>query len=441
MVKYISDMLTEAKVYMSTSFKNGFFSRKLNSDIFWNVGSFTVMAVVGLLLNVIIAKKYGAADLGTFNQVYAIYILLSQLSVSGIHLSILKVTAQYAGDTKTVKESFSSALLLIIFTAGLIAVATYFARDLFAQVMSSPSVVVGLVLALPGLFLFSFNKTFLALLNGLRYMKIFAFFQAMRSLLLLGSLFFLISNSVDGRKIPLIFSISEGLLLLLQFPLLMRWVQIGAFQSHLKWMKLHWAFGMKAMLGNLLLDVNSRVDVLLLGFFATDRLVGIYSFAAMLADGFAQLLIVLRTILNPILTQVLHAEGKLALENTMKRGKKISYFFFVPIGVVAILCYPLISFFGLEPAFEQSWIIFSILMLGILISAGYLPFQMVFNQTGYPWRQTVFLSLFFVTNVILNLILIPIFGIYGSAIATALAFILQIFYLKAFLSLWIDIKF
>jgi O-antigen/teichoic acid export membrane protein len=441
MAKCFEDKLNNIKNYLLTVLKDSLFSKKFNIDIVWSTGSFAIMAVVGLLINIIIAKKYGADTLGVFSQVYAIYLLLSQLSASGIHLSILKITAQYADEPATVKESFSSALLLVVFTAGLTISLIYVVKDSFDQILSSPGVSVGLALALPGLFLFSLNKTFLALLNGLRHMREYAVFQGLRSFLILTSLLLIISFHVEGQNIPVIFSMSEGVLLLLQLPLLMRWLDFRFSQSNIKWIKMHWSFGTKAMLGNLLLDVNSRVDVLFLGFFASDYLVGIYSFAAMLADGFAQLLVVLRTIINPVITQVFHEDGKLALQSIMRRGKKTVYLFFAPIGMIAILGYPALNLLGLDPAFNQSWLVFSILMVGVLLSAGYLPFQMIFNQTGHPWYQTVFLTLFFFTNVILNLIFIPIFGIYGSAIATALAFILQVFYLKKLLFLWIDIKF
>jgi Na+-driven multidrug efflux pump len=66
---------------------------------------------------------------------------------------------------------------------------------------------------------------------------------------------------------------------------------------------------------------------------------------------------------------------------------------------------------------------------------------MIFNQVGQPGHQTLFLTMFFLTNIILNLLLIPYFGMVGSAIATALACVLQIVYLKRLSILWIDIRY
>jgi O-antigen/teichoic acid export membrane protein len=427
LIKKIVDLL---KIRLSALENDGFLSAKLSSDLIWNTASIAIMGVVGLLLNIVIARYYGASILGVFNQVYVIYILLSQLAVSGIHLSILKVTAQYGKEPAVVRESFSAAFLLTIITAGIVTSLAFWGKDLISKALSSPRVAVGLFWVLPGLFLFSLNKALLALLNGLRRMKAYATFQALRYIMMLSSLIALVFLKVDGSYIPILFSMAEGILFLLQLPYSAPWFRPNLSKKALKWMKAHWVFGIKAMVGNLLLDINSRVDILLLGLFASDSVVGVYSFAAMLADGFTQLPEVFRTVINPVLTQTFYENGKLALEATVQRGKKWSYLVLIPVGLATILCYPFLIRLGFGSEFNRSWPIFTILMAGVLISAGYLPFQLVFNQVGQPGTQTLLLVLFFITNVTLNLLLIPLFGMYGSAIATALAFVLQVPYIN-----------
>jgi O-antigen/teichoic acid export membrane protein len=65
---------------------------------------------------------------------------------------------------------------------------------------------------------------------------------------------------------------------------------------------------------------------------------------------------------------------------------------------------------------------------------------MLLSQTGFPGSQTIFFFLIFATNLLLNLAFIPIFGIYGAAIATSIASVLQVFYLKFFAAKIIKIK-
>jgi O-antigen/teichoic acid export membrane protein len=48
---------------------------------------------------------------------------------------------------------------------------------------------------------------------------------------------------------------------------------------------------------------------------------------------------------------------------------------------------------------------------------------MLFGQVGHPGTQTLFIAGFFLSNLLLNLLLIPLLGVYGSALGTALAFV------------------
>jgi O-antigen/teichoic acid export membrane protein len=405
-------------------------SRKLSTDIGWNTVSFGIMGIVGVLLNIVVARYYGAAVLGVFNQVYAIYILLSQFAVGGVHLSTLKSISQLPSSSWETSDVFLAGLFSAAATAGLVTVVAFSLKDLFGVILSSDGVSIGILYVLPGLFFFSLNKVCLAFINGRRQMKAFAVFQALRFVLLLIFLLLLTALSVAGDKLSAIFSLAEIVLFVFVFGYSLRIVKLRFSGAVIEWIKKHLNFGFRAAGGNILLEVNSRVDVIILGGFASDSLVGVYSFAAMLADGFNQLPAVLRTNVNPIITQTMFNQGQPALEAAVRQGRSLSYKFLVPIGIVAVLCFPVINLLNASPEFSQAWGAFTILMTGILLSAGYLPFQMILNQTGYPGYHTLYLTLFFCTNVMLNLMLVPLLGMYGSALATAAAFVLQVFYLK-----------
>jgi O-antigen/teichoic acid export membrane protein len=61
---------------------------KFKQDITWNAGAFALSALFGVLVNLLIIRFYDASALGVFNLVYAIFILLSQLAVGGVHLAV-----------------------------------------------------------------------------------------------------------------------------------------------------------------------------------------------------------------------------------------------------------------------------------------------------------------------------------------------------------------
>jgi len=172
-------------------------------------------------------------------------------------------------------------------------------------------------------------------------MKAYAVFQALRYIFLIIGLVALIIYSVDGNRLPIILTFSEFLLFVVLFPYSLRHVKIPFSRKVVRWAKEHVGFGGKAAVGNILIDVNTRVDVLLLGFFTSDRIVGIYSFAAMLADGFSQLPVVLRTNVNPIITRYRFGKSKEDLEVAVRKGVRLLYTFLAPVGVLAVACFPL----------------------------------------------------------------------------------------------------
>ena len=73
-------------------------NQKFSRDLLWNYISLAFLSISGILINLIIAGRYGAETLGVFNQVYAVYIVVSQFSTGGIQYSALRHVAEHARD-------------------------------------------------------------------------------------------------------------------------------------------------------------------------------------------------------------------------------------------------------------------------------------------------------------------------------------------------------
>ena len=274
---------------------------KFSIDLMWNCGSFVVMGICGIAINIIIAKTYGLEILGVFNQVYAIYILISQFSTGGVQFSVLKNIAIYSGNKKVSSMILVSGLLLAIIYPIPFIIIIFFLKECVGELLKSKGVSVGILYILPGIFFFSINKIFLAFHNGRRRMKSFAIFQSIRYLGILAALLFFAIISFDGYKISMAFTISEIILFALISLYSIRYLKIHFSKEILKWLRIHFYFGIKGILGNVYAELNTRADVIMLGFFCSDRSVGIYSFAAMLAEGFGQIATIVQGNLNPII--------------------------------------------------------------------------------------------------------------------------------------------
>ena len=146
----------------------------------------------------------------------------------------------------------------------------------------------------------------------------------------------------------------------------------------------------------MLIELNTRVDIIMIGIFMSDEKVGIYSFAALFAEGFYQLLIVLQNILNPIMARNF-SESK--LDEIYKKFhiiKQKTYKALTFICVLSIIFYPLfLNIITNKNEFADSYIPFFILVIGITIASGYIPFYNIFSMSDMPRLQSIFMLFIF----------------------------------------------
>ncbi len=409
-----------------------FRSSKLSKDILWNIMSFVVIAVSGGMLNLLIAKFYSPRELGVFNQTFALYIILTQLAVLGVHHSMVKYGAQHLKDQEVLGPIIFSAVFLTFCHASVICLCAFLLQNLVGIMFDSPVMAHSFLLIVPGVLFASINKVLIGALNGMRRMKAYAVLQALRLCLYLAWLCVLITIQWPGMLISVLLSAGEICLFLINFFYFrfafrgMRWACAR------EWCHRHLEFGLKAFLGGALYEMNTRVDVLLLGIFSSDYMVGIYSFAAILVEGFVQLMFAVRATINPVLTQLYLKKNKDDLIIFIQNGKKVAYPVMVALGLLAIIAYPLILILFLpgQEMYWDAWPIFMILMFGMMFFSGYYIFSSLLAQAGFAGKQTCMIGCVVAINIVLNIILIPPYKIYGAAIATSISFIMSVFILK-----------
>jgi O-antigen/teichoic acid export membrane protein len=406
-----------------------FIGNRFSRDVLWNATGLAILGISGILINMIIMACRGPQALGIFNQVFAFYVIISQVTVGGFQFSVLKHCSYQQGNLAECAVITSSAFMLVAFVGAVICVIFFGLRDIIGNIFS-PSVAMGLAFAIPGIFCYSLNKVLLMALNGLRNMRAFAVFQAFRYILILISVATIIYFKYPDTHLPLSLTIAEIVL----FIFLLLYVNIVLFRIHFSfkspmqaWFKQHISFGSRGFLSGVLIEMNTRVDVLMLGYFMSDMIVGIYSFASTFAEGFAQLSTIISQNVNPIIGRCF-AEGKKAsIKEIVIKIRNIFYPIMFIIGFMLVLVFPiLIRLVGLGREGFQSWGVFAILTCGIVLISGYKPFFATLIQGGRPGMYTLLIAGSVIANIVLNVFLIPILGIYGAAIATVCAYLLEI---------------
>lgn len=181
------------------------------------------------------------------------------------------------------------------------------------------------------------------------------------------------------------------------------------------------------MLSGSLIELNTRTDVLILGLLLPDRVVGYYSFAAILAEGFAQIPFAVRNNVDPLIGDYF---AKAQPERITDLARQIRRYF-VPalalLGVGSILAYPLVYALAAgNDGLTESWLAYALLALIQVAVAAYSPMRGLLLQAGMPGTYTLIMLATFVSNALLNFLLIPVYGIVGSATATSISVVLEI---------------
>ena len=246
------------------------------------------------------------------------------LGSGGINYSVLRAIQSNINDTNEVKSVISGSIIPTIFASSIITLMYCLIIEPATVLLDSKSVGIGMKYIIPGIFFFSINKVLIyGIINGFNRMISFSIYQSLRYILILTSLVLCVIYKIQGNKITLIFTASEFILfiiLLSDISLYISWWDKNLLN---KWVKKHLKYGIKCLIGGMLIELNTRVDIIMIGIFMSDEKVGIYSFAALFAEGFYQLLIVLQNILNPIMARQF-SESKLmkSIKNLKISNKK-----------------------------------------------------------------------------------------------------------------------
>ena len=165
--------------------------------------------------------------------------------------------------------------------------------------------------------------------------------------------------------------------------------------------------------------LNSQTDILMLGIFVDAGDVGIYRVAHQGASLVNIILFATGLVVEPTIAKLYANNEKARLQAVMRfTGRAAFALSFLATLVVVLFGEPLLRVvFGSE--YLPSYLPLVILCMGQvgLAFAGWAV--LLLNMTGHEKITTKFTAIAAVANVIANLLLIPRFGIYGAAVATA----------------------
>jgi O-antigen/teichoic acid export membrane protein len=397
---------------------------RLRRDVAWNLIPVALLGGVGLGLNFFIAAWWGSAALGVFNLVTITFFVFAVVGACGIQFSVLRAVAAAGDDRDRIAAIVVGALVPTVVLAAAATGIFLALRGPIAR-LQSDAVAEGMRWAAPGLFCFAVNKVLFGVVNGLRRMRAFAIYTSLRYVLIGAGLAVARGAGLAADHLPVIWTLAEGTLLLVMIVELIATVSLARCAGWRRWAREHLGYGSRGVVSTLMQEVNSKLDVWMLGAAGIGKeIIGVYSLAAALNEGAMQLAVVVQNNLNPIIARDLAEARVEPVEDLARRTRK----WFVPLlsaaCVVGALCYPAIvpRLVG-DPAFAAGTVPFAILMAALALASPYLPFNQILLMASRPGWHTLFITVIVAINLAANLALIPLLGPRGAATATAIAVI------------------
>ena len=404
-------------------------------DFLWNYLSIIITAVSGVMFSVLISLFYSESVLGRFNTIYSYYIVLSQFSVCGIHMAVVRYTSEFYTKKKEASAILCDSIVLTVINSSLVSILGYIIVNCVLIKILGEDKIYSINTIWVALIFFSINKVFLGWLNGCSKLKAYAFFQGSRNILIVMSLSFFVILHAPGYMLTFSFLFAEGVLFVLEM-IYSIWTRCFQIVFSKKYVRQILNFAIRIFPSNAVIELNSKIDVVCLAFIIQDeKLIGIYSFAAMFGEGFYQIFIVIRRIINPNIT-VMYMSGK--LDEYVEKIKK-QYMVYLYSGgslVQIILCtgYCMLVLWVGKRGYLQGVIPLFIICSCIVLNAKALIYGNILAQTGNPAEESISNIASDMFNGIANIIFIRQFGIIGAAVATGLSYCIYNWIQRKFVS-------
>ena len=203
-------------------------------------------------------------------------------------------------------------------------------------------------------------------------------------------------------------------------------------------------FGGQLFLASAIWMINTRADMLLVGYFLMDKDVGIYAIAVAFSSVFQMIPGIISTVTYPMMSEYnskgLHKANEILMNKTMKYVLIFSSI----AGILIIFLARDIIFWILGAEFLPAVVPLTILVFIIIFYGSLAATGSAFSAAGRPDIAFKVNLVMLVPNLGLDILLIPRLGIIGAAIGTATAMligsILSIYLRYSILKVRLDVQ-
>ena len=388
-------------------------------DVGWSFASIAVSAGIQFLLRVFLARHYHADDIGLYTIAFTFYSFGLVLAGFGVETALTKYVAERADPARTNLLATSGIGISFVIGIGfglvLYSASPYIADSFFKM----PELVVLLRTVSISFPFIALEKAVLGFLNGTRRMRLYAAINIVQNVLviiltvLLAMASLAIEFAVVGLVLPMI-AVSMLSLLYIR-----RNLMRPSLSACIPSVKVLLGFGLFVVLANGLGVIQTYLDGLLLGHFASNVEVGIYGVASTLALAVRLPSSAMAMVTSPMISAYWGKNETRSIEQLVDQAMKWSAIYAVSAAFVGYCLgrQLLTLFFGAE--YASGSLAFQILVIGGVLGIVQSSVGGTLSQTAYVRLIYKFTGVTLALDAGLSVLLIPRLGLAGAALASS----------------------
>ncbi len=416
------DIITSIQKYLSSKTQNSHVE-ELFKGSFIAFSYRIVGGILGYVFILLITRNLGADAMGVYALSLTLINVFALFGKLGFNGAMLRFVAEYTvqGRKDLVKEAYLKTLKVVIpasisLSFTLFILSPYISEYIFKKPDISYYLKISSLAILPMVLMLVNAEC----LRGLKKIKEYSFLMNISLNLFASTIIFILLMFFKNNVSPLISYIAS--LFIVTFISHMLWQK----NARLKYTQKSDSISMRSMfdvaipmlLSGSLITVMGWTDTLLLGIFKTTNDIGVYNVAARIAAVTTITLVAINSIAAPKFAEFYGKNDISNLELIAKKSTKLIFWTSFPI-ILAIFLFPsfILSLFGVEFKTGKMALIF--LAFGQFINSISGSVGIILQMTGLQKLHQNIMLITTAINVILNIILIPRFGINGAAFATS----------------------
>lgn len=395
--------------------------KKISADILFGIGTRLAIRLRGLLFIPLISIYMGVAAFGAYSQTLAIVTLLELFFTLGLHESLVR----YGQQRDDLADLYFSLLAVVVLISGTAAGGFYAMSDLLARVTLGSTAYAEA---------FEFGAIMVATRPVIRLarnyyridsrIKLFSIIQAIKvySFVAVVTVAVVFFDSGLGGVLGLMALVEIALAALLQIHIVS---EIGVAVPSFEGLRRHLRFSIPITLSTMAGMASSRVDRIIIGYFLGATAVGLYSMAYQISIAILIYVNPIRETFFPEFSSLFDAGDLDACGRYLREG--IRWFLLIALpsaGGMYLIGSDVIAILTAGAGIPGAALMF-LLALGMAANGIGKIYGVILKAAEETDRRAIYTGIGAVANVLLNLLVVPVFGIAGAATATLLTYLLM----------------